>query len=262
MERTTSATLVALGALGAMTTMIMGCAPEIGPGAEGSAGADDAAAESAAPASPVRRTPAPPVAGGPAAEPGGAPEMTYTMVTVQTGAELEVELLDPIRPGNLRPGDALKFGVTRPLIENNMILVPLNSLINGEITAVEAAAGGEGGGQEAGQGGEAGGDGEHVMVKVRFIDVFFNGEAWPISASVVEIVPGPGAAAGAEARMNLGRVLAGGRQSAIAGAAAGAVRGSAILLEAEGAEPALPVGAILRLRLDEPLVFGLPNIGG
>ena len=126
--------------------------------------------------------------------------MTYTMVTVQTGAELEVELLDPIRPGNLRPGDALKFGVTRPLIENNMILVPLNSLINGEITAVEAAAGGE----EGGQGGEAGGDGEHVMVKVRFVDVFFNGEAWPISASVVEIVPGPGAAAGAEARMNLG----------------------------------------------------------
>ena len=247
MERTASATLVALGALGAMTSMVIGCAPEIGPGAERSADAPDAATESAAPASPVRRTPPPPVAGRPAAEPGGAPEMTYTMVTVQTGAELEVELLDPIRPGNLRPGDALKFGVTRPLIENNMILVPLNSLINGEITAVEAAAGGEG---------------EHVMVKVRFIDVFFNGEAWPISASVVEIVPGPGAAAGVEARMNLGRVLAGGRQSAIAGAAAGAVRGSAILLEAEGAEPALPVGAILRLRLDEPLVFGLPNIGG
>ncbi|WP_420440072.1 hypothetical protein [Candidatus Palauibacter sp.] len=259
MERTTSATLVALGA---MTSMVMGCAPEIGPGAEGSADAPDAATESAAPTSPVRRTPPPPVAGRPEAEPGGAPEMTYTMVTVQTGAELEVELLDPIRPGNLRPGDALKFGVTRPLIENNMILVPLNSLINGEITAVEAAAGGEGGGEEGGQGREAGGDGEHVMVKVRFVDVFFNGEAWPISASVVEIVPGPGAAAGAEARMNLGRVLAGGRQSAIAGAAAGAVRGSAILIEAEGAEPALPVGAILRLRLDEPLVFGLPNIGG
>ena len=256
MERTTSATLVALGA---MTTMVMGCAPEIGPGAGGSAGADDAAAESAASASPVRRAPAPPVAGGPAAEPGGAPEMTYTMVTVQTGAELEVELLDPIRPGDLRPGDALKFGVTRPLIENNMILVPLNSLINGEITAVEAAADGEGDREDGG----AGGDGEHVMVKVRFVDVFFNGEAWPISASVVEIVPGPGAAAaGAEARMNLGRVLAGGRQSAVAGAAAGAVRGSAILLAAGGAEPALPVGAILRLRLDEPLVFGLPNIGG
>ena len=256
MERTTSATLVALGA---MTTMVMGCAPEIGPGAGGSADADDAAAESAAPASPVRRTPAPPVAGGPAAEPGGAPEMTYTMVTVQTGAELEVELLDPIRPGDLRPGDALKFGVTRPLIENDMILVPLNSLINGEITAVEAAADGE----EDREDGGAGGDGEHVMVKVRFVDVFFNGEAWPISASVVEIVPGPGAAAaGAEARMNLGRVLAGGRQSAVAGAAAGAVRGSAILLAAGGAEPALPVGAILRLRLDEPLVFGLPNIGG
>ena len=41
MERTTSATLVALGA---MTTMVVGCAPEIGPGAEGGAAASDAAA--------------------------------------------------------------------------------------------------------------------------------------------------------------------------------------------------------------------------
>lgn len=253
MERTMSAILVAVGA---MTTMVVGCAPEIGPGAEGGAEESDAAAESAAAASPVRRAPTPPVAGGAVAEPGGAPEMTYTMVTVQTGAELEVELVDPIRPDDFRPGDALKFGVTRPLIENDMVLVPLNSLINGEITAVEAAA-------EGGDDDEAGGDGERVMVKVRFVDVFFNGESWPISASVVEIVPGPGgsAAAGGVARTNLGRVLAGGRQGAVAGAAAGAVGGSAILLAADGAEPALPVGTILRLRLDAPLVFGLPNIG-
>ena len=254
MERTTSAMLVALGA---MTTMVVGCAPEIGPGAEGSVDASDAAADRAAPASPVRRAPTPSVAGGAVAEPGGAPEMTYTMVTVQTGAELEIELLDPIRPDDLRPGEALKFGVTRPLIENNMVLVPLNSLINGEVTAVETAA-------EAGDDDEAGGEGELVMVNVRFVDVFFNGESWPISASVVEILPGPGsgAAAGRAARMNLGRVLAGGRQGAVAGAAAGAVGGSTILLVADGTEPALPLGTILRLRLDEPLVFGLPDVGG
>jgi len=124
-----------------------------------------------------------------------------------------------------------------------------------EGTAVEAAAGG-------GDDDEAAEAGERVMVKVRFVNVFFNGEAWPISASVVEILPGPGggAAAGGVARTNLGRVLAGGRQGAVTGAAAGAVRGSAILLAADEAEPALPVGTILRLRLDEPLVFGLPNI--
>lgn len=248
MERTTSAILAALGA---MTATVLGCAPEIGPGAEGSADANVAPAEGAAPASPVRRTPPRPVAGRALAEPGGAPEMTYTMVTVQTGAELEVELLDPVRTGDLRPGDVLKFGVTRPLIENNMVLVPLNSLINGEITAVED------GDEDA-----VIGDGERVMAKVHFVDVFFNGESWPISASVVEVIPGPGggAVAGAAARMNLGRVLAGGRRSAVAGAAAGAVRGSAILLAVDGSGPALPVGTVLRLRLDEPLVFGLPNI--
>lgn len=249
MERTTSAMLVALGA---MTALVAGCAPEIGPGAEGGSDANDAAAESAAPASPVRRTPASPAAGGAVAEPGGAPEMTYTMVTVQAGAEMEVELIDPIRTSD-RPGAAVKFGVTRPLIENNMVLVPLNSLINGEITAVED-----------GDVDEAGGDGERTMVKIDFVDVFFNGESWPISASVVEVLPGPGggAAAGGAARVNLGRVLAGGRQGAVAGAAAGAAGGSAILLAADRAAPALPAGTVLRLRLDEPLVFGLPNIGG
>ncbi|MXW65696.1 MAG: hypothetical protein F4Z72_01625 [Gemmatimonadales bacterium] len=246
MERTTSATVVALGA---MTAMVMGCAPEIGPGAEERAEANDASAASAPPASPVRRMPAPAVA-----EPGGAPEMTYTMVTVRAGAELEVELLDPIRTGDLRPGDALKFGVTRPLIENYTVLVPLNSLINGEITAVEAA--GEGGDDD-----DAGESGERVMVKVRFVDVFFNGASWPLSASVVQVMPGPGgaAAAGGTAPANLGRVLAGGRQGAVAGAAAGAASGSAVLLAADGTGPALPAGTILRLRLDEPLVFGLPN---
>ncbi|MDE2663531.1 MAG: hypothetical protein OXI39_11085 [Gemmatimonadota bacterium] len=251
MERTTSAVLAALGA---MTAMVAGCAPEIGPGAEGSADANDASAVSAPPASPVRRPPAAPVAGGAVAEPGGAPEMTYTMVTVQAGAELEVELIDAIRTGDLRPGDALKFGVTRPLIENHVVLVPLNSLINGEITAVGAAA-------EDGDDDEAGGAGERVMVKVHFVDVFFNGASWPLSASVVEVMPGPGgeAATGGAAGMNLGRVLAGGRQGAVAGAAAGAARGSAVLLAADGAGPALPAGTILRLRLDEPLVFGLPN---
>ena len=251
MERTTSAILAAVGA---MTVTVMGCAPEIGPGAEGSADANDASAVSAPPVSPVRRMPAPPVAGGAVAEPGGAPEMAYTMVTVQAGAELEVELLDPIRTADLRPGDALKFGVTRPLIENHTVLVPLNSLINGEITAVEAAAG-------DGDDGDAGGGGERVMVKVRFVDVFFNGASWPLSASVVQIMPGAGggAAAGAVPGANLGRVLAGGRQGAVAGAAAGAAEGSAVLLAAAGAGPALPAGTILRLRLDEPLVFGLPN---
>ena len=250
MERTTSAMLAALGT---MTAMVAGCAPEIGPGAEGSADANEAPAVSAPPASPVRRMPAMPASGGAVAEPGGAPEMTYTMVTVQAGAELEVELIDPIRTGDLRPGDALTFWVTRPLIENYTVLVPLNSLINGEITAVEAAAGG--GGDEG-----AGGGGEQVMVKVRFVDVFFNGASWPLSASVVEVMPGPGGeAAGGVARANLGRVLAGGRQGAVAGAAAGAAQGSAVLLAAGGAGPALPAGTILRLRLDEPLVFGLPN---
>lgn len=243
---TARAGLTALGALGAV---IIGCAPEIRPGAEASADGDDGAAERAAPSSPVRRAPVPAVAGRAAAEPGGSTEPAYTMVTVRSGAELEIELIDPLRPSELQPGDTLRFGVTRPVIENDMVMVPLNSLVKGEITAVEAAAGnGEG-------------DGGDALVTVRFVDVFFNGNSWPMTASVVEVMPRPGTSPPAgSARMTLGRVLAAGREDAISGAAAGAAGGSAILLPADGSEPGLPVGTILRLRLDEPFVFGLPSI--
>ena len=226
------------------------CAPEIGverPRAEvdapGGATADGAAS------SPVRRVPVAPDA---SAGAGGAraeeSEVAFTMVSVRPGAEFEIELIDPILTGEHRPGDRFRAGVVRPLIENNMVLVPLNSLVEGEITAVERVYGG--------------GD---VLVKIRFASVFFNGRSWPMSASVVAIgATGPHALGpGSGAAPILGRVLGGGRQGAVAGAAAVATPGTAILLPAgedAGAAPRLRAGAVLRLRLDAPLVFGIPAV--
>ncbi|WP_420635397.1 hypothetical protein [Candidatus Palauibacter sp.] len=230
-------------ALATIGLMVLGCAPEVVPEAEAGGAAEESPAGAA---SPVRRAPTPPVAGLTTSEPGGAPEITYTMVSVQIGAELEIELLDPISPTDHRPGDRFRAGVTRPVIENDMVLVPLNSLVHGEITAVEMP------------GGESG----DALVKLRFSDVFFNGREWAMSASVVEVQAAAGVdhpAGGAQGPM-LGRIIGGHREGTVAGAAAGAVPGTAILLSAGEADSGLPVGTILRLRLDEPLVFGIPNI--
>ncbi|WP_423924413.1 hypothetical protein [Candidatus Palauibacter sp.] len=229
----------------ATIALAAGCAPEIVPDraqTEGDAG------ENPPPASPVRRAPAAPdtettEGGAPAAEGGNEAEVSFTMIQVRAGAEFEIELIDPIRVGEQRPGDRFRAGVIRPLIENNMVLVPLNSLVEGAITAMEIS-----------------GDGGEAMVKLRFVDVLFNGRKWPISASVVAIDPAGLGAWADEAATEpiLGRVIGGGRRGLVVGAAAGVAPGTAILLSAGDAAPGLEPGAILRVRLDEPFVFGIP----
>ena len=224
-----------------------GCAPEIVPDREDAGG--ELAGEPA-PVSPVRRAPVAPApetdeAGTSAAE--GGSDVSFTMVQVRTGAEVEIELIDPIPTGERRPGDRFRAGVVRPLIENNMVLVPINSLVRGEITALERSGEGE------------------VLLSVRFLDVFFNGRAWPVSASVVAVSPAGLAALSADGPSEpiVGRALGVARPGTVLGAAAGAVPGTAILLsvgEGADAQPGLPAGAILRLRLDEPFVFGIPDV--
>ena len=241
-----AAAFVALGVAGAGLAA-GACAPEIVPDRED---AESEVAGEPAPASPVRRAPAAPAPGteeaGTSAA-GDESEVSYTMVQVRAGAEVEIELIDPITAGEHRPGDRFRAGVVRPMIENDMVLVPLNSLVRGEITALEMSSDGE------------------ALVKVRLLDVFFNGRAWPMSASVVAVNPAGLAALSADGPPEpiLGRVLGAARPGIVAGAAAGAAPGTAILLsvgQGADAEPGLPAGAILRLRLDEPLVFGIPDM--
>ena len=237
--------LVASGAAALATiALAAGCAPEIVPDR---ARTEADAGENPPPTSPVRRAPAAPdtetTEGGAPAEGGNEAEVSFTMVQVRAGAEFEIELIDPIRVGEQRPGDRFRAGVIRPLIENNMVLVPLNSLVGGAITAMEISA-----------------DGDEAMVKLRFVNVLFNGREWPISASVVAIDPA-GLGAGADEAATepiLGRVIGGGRRGLVVGAAAGVAPGTAILLPAGDAAPGLEPGAILRVRLDEPFVFGIP----
>lgn len=218
----------------------IGCAPEIVPEAESGGDASEPASSS-----PVRRAPSAAGVGAGEAPPpgqGAAAEVSFTMVEVAAGAEFEIELTDPIRVGERRPGDRFRAAVLRPLIEHDMVLVPLNSLVRGEITAIGRSADGR------------------AMVKLRFVEVFFNGRGWPVTASVASVRPAGLGAPGGEAETILGRLLGGDPGGGFAGAAGGATGGTVIPLPEADGSPGLEVGAILKLRLDEPFVFGLPNI--
>lgn len=210
------------------------------------------------PSSPVRPAPTPeptpPPAPAPEVEPEPAaaepPEPRYIETVASVGSELEIEMLQALSTGTNRPGDRFTAAVVRPLIDANRVIVPLNARVRGEVTALQ----------------KSGGSGQEAIIKVSFIDVSFNGETWPLSASVVEANPetqgrlstgdkaariGAGAAAGAI----LGRIIGGNTRGTVIGAAVGAAAGTAITLATEDVDAVLPEGSVLRLRLDEPLVI-------
>lgn len=217
------------------------------------------------PSSPVRRAPPPPPPPAPAPEVEQTPvaeevteppepEIRYVTLTASTGAELEIELLEQLSTRSNQPGDKFQASVTTPLIDGGKVIVPFNSLVRGEVTAVQ----------------RSGGSGQEAIIKIRFIDVFFGGVAYPITASVVQATPqsqgslstGDKAArigAGAVAGAILGRVIGGNSKGTVIGAAVGAAAGTAITLATEDADAVLAAGSILRLRLDEPLEIRLPD---
>lgn len=169
-------------------------------------------------------------------------QITYVTKAVRSGAELAVELLQDLSTKSNRPGDKFKAAVTVPLLEDNMVVVPVNSLVRGEVTAVQAS----------------GGSGQEAIIKVRFIDVMFNGEYFPMSASVVEVNR---AGEDVGTARTLGRVIGGNTQETVVGAVVGATAGTAINLVTTESDAVLTEGSILRLRLDERLVVRFPQGG-
>jgi hypothetical protein len=169
-------------------------------------------------------------------------QITYVVKAVRPGAELSVELLQDLSATSHRPGDTFNAAVTVPLVEDNMVVVPVNSLVRGEITAVQAP----------------GGSGQEAIITVHFIDVMFNGEYFPISASVVEATP---TGADVNAGRTLGRVIGGNTHETVVGAVVGAATGTAINLATTESAPVLQEGSILRLRLNERFVVRFPQGG-
>ena len=94
-------------------------------------------------------------------------------VTAGVGSEFEVVLLEELSTKTNNPGDRFRMRVTSPLIDENMVVIQMNSYVNGEVTAVQ----------------KSGARGEEAIIKVTFHDVELLGDTWPLSASVVEAQP-------------------------------------------------------------------------
>ncbi len=208
--------------------------------------------------------PTPPLAAAPESEPEVADEPPadegprMVSLTARPGAEFQIELRQELSTKNNSPGDRFTASVVSPMIDGSRVILPNGATVRGEVTAVQ----------------KSGGQGQTAIIKVTFLDVTFDGETWPISATVVEANPetqgrystgdkaariGAGAAAGAI----LGRIIGGNAKGTVIGAAVGAAAGTAITLGTEDVDAVLPQGSTMRLRIDEPFTVTVPDpMGG
>jgi hypothetical protein len=126
--------------------------------------------------------------------------------------------------------------------------VPAGALVVGEVTAVE----------------ESGGHGQTAIINLDIHEVSFDGETYPLEASILEANPetrsrsstgakaakiGGAAVVGAI----LGRVIGGDALGTIIGTAVGGAAGTAIVLGTDDVDAVLPRGSRMLLRLDAPL---------
>ncbi len=162
--------------------------------------------------------------------------VTLIMNSVPAGAEFEVELLEPLHIPGVRPGDEVNLSVSRPLIVNYTVYIPLNSLVTAQILALRPPAR----------------EGDEPVVSLGLRDVMFNGRTWPLVASVVGLLPPIGGEL-------TGKLIQGSLGESVASAAMTS-RGSQFALSPVEEGHGLGPGTIFRVRLDETFVFGVPDI--
>ncbi len=173
---------------------------------------------------------------------------SYEQRSVGGGVTFAVTLNQELSTRHNRVGDLFSATLERALTDGRVVVAPAGALIVGEVSAVQESAS----------------HGEPAVINLEIHEVSFDGESYPIAASIIEANPetrsrsstgekvakiGGAAVAGAI----LGRVLGGDALGTIIGTAVAGAAGTAIVLGTEDVDAILPRGSRLLLRLDAPL---------
>ena len=177
------------------------------------------------------------------------PSLRYETVTVPRGTEFEATLNQELSTKINRVGDRFSATLDYPVTDGRHVLVPAGATIHGRVTAAGKS-------RHSGE--------KELRVEVTAISAY--GSTYPIEATITEasarkkkhtstgktaLKIGIGTVAGGI----LGRVIGGDSKGTLIGAAAGAVAGTAVGLGTRGSHAVIDAGAVLRFRLDEPLVI-------
>lgn len=181
------------------------------------------------------------------------PEPEEVYVLVPAGTELDVEFLSRLASDLSAPGESFRTRVIEPVYAEGLPAIPAGAEIVGRV--VEAAP------VDKKVGGRS-------RLTLEFTDLVLpSGTTAPIAASFAErgksetkrdaATIGGAAAAGAI----LGRILERDDKSkgTLIGAIVGAAAGTAAAVKTQGEEVEIPVGAVLRLRLSDPVEVSVPR---
>lgn len=175
----------------------------------------------------------------PAATTGGGSDVvpSGTVLTAKLDQELSVD--------ENKKGDAFTATLSEPVMSGGSVLVPAGAKIHGQITAVQDE--------------DASDEYEYDVLKLNFTRLAFDGESYPLQATLVEANPEKqtgadtedkvlGAVGGAAAGAILGRIITGDTEGTLIGGALGAAAGTAIVLGTADQKAVLDDGSILKLR--------------
>lgn len=170
--------------------------------------------------------------------PGGN-EVVERIVTLPVGTELDVRLQTALSSGTAKIEERFEATTIEDVNRANALVIPAGSVARGFVSSVTAA----------------GRLNRKGSITLSFDQMVINGKRPPMRASLVKVIEGNGSddakrvGAGAVAGAIIGGMLGGGK-----GALAGVMIGAGGTVAAtEGANAELPVGTVLRIRLDQPL---------
>lgn len=179
-------------------------------------------------------------------EPEGPRTVTRTIPAATTMAVLMNQQLST---ESVSVGDAFTASLAEPVVgTDGVTLIPAGATVRGRVTGAQAS----------------GQTGETAVLKLAFESVSFDGESYPMSATIVDVPVervtrdsrteqaakiGGGAAIGAV----LGQIIGKDTESTVAGAAIGAAAGTAVAMGTADVDAVIPEGARVVIELDSPI---------
>jgi hypothetical protein len=169
--------------------------------------------------------------------------------TVGVGTNVTLTLNETLSTENSAVGDPFSATVDSPVYgSDGEVVVPAGARVRGRVTQVQ----------------KSGRTGETAVLSVAFETVSFDGDSYPLDATVVQANPervsrsstGENAAkvgAGAAAGAILGRILGKNTKGAIIGGAVGAAAGTAIAMGTADVDAVLREGSKMIIKLDSPI---------
>jgi hypothetical protein len=180
------------------------------------------------------------------AETSGLTDAAVDAVEIQAGTEIDVRLAGSLNSGDARVEDRFEATTLIDVNVGGRPAVPAGTVMRGVVTAVEPATR----------------TNRTARLTVSFDQVTVGGQVYAMRGTVSQAIEGDGI------RGETGRIGAGAGVGAILGGLLGGFKGTlaGILVGAggtiaatEGRQVDLPMGSVLRVRLDSPLLINLPR---